>query len=204
VFGQEHGEELAKEIAVTRLIRLQQIACGWVPFKSGEIPQPLHGGNPRLDALLTLMGDVEGKAIIWVTANSSTADIQLIVASIAKYRMGLCAQYHGGIKDSAREDHKVAFQSDPKVKWLVASKAAARGLTFTAADQAFFYSNNFDLLIRLQAEDRNHRIGSEQHERVLYTDIYTTGIDKKTVTSLRNKKSIADQITRDPISLFME
>lgn len=204
VFGTEHGRELAKEIAITRLIRLQQITCGWVPFSADQAPVALAGPNPRLQALLTLLEDAEGKGIIWVTASSSRADISLIASHLSRGKLGGFVEYHGGIPDKEREYAIEQFQNNPAVRWFLASKAAAVGLTLTAACQSFYYNNNFDLRIRLQSEDRNHRIGSEQHDKILYTDIYTTGIDKKIVTSLRNKKSLADLITKDPKSIFME
>lgn len=204
VFGQEHALKLAQEIAITRMIRLQQITCGWQPFAAGEEPIPIEGGNQRLEALFALMSSVEGKAIIWVTAPGSKANIAAITKQLSRARLGGFMEYHGAIKDDARAVSIRRFQTDRSIKWLVASKAAARGLTLTAAEQSFYYTNSFDLMIRLQSEDRNHRIGSEIHDKILYTDIYTTGIDKKIVTSLKEKKSIADQITRDPISLFME
>jgi SNF2 family DNA or RNA helicase len=204
VFGDEHGRKLALEIALTRLIRLQQIVCGWVPFSKGDVPIQLAGGNPRMSALLTLLSHVDEKAIIWVTAPNSVVDISFIAANLKKERLGKFVQYHGGISDDDRRKAIYDFQNDKSVKWFLASKAAYRGLTLTAADQAFYYTNNFDLGVRLQSEDRNHRIGSEIHESITYTDIYTSGIDKKIVNSLRNKKSIADQITMDPRTLFME
>lgn len=202
VFGKPHGERLANEIALTRLLRLQQISCGWAPFSKGEPPTPLIGGNPRLEALLTLLGNVDGKAIIWVNAPGSIADIALIAKHLGK--LGDFVEYHGGINPDGRERAKKLFQTDTKVRWLLASKAAAVGLTLTAASNAFYYTNNFDLRIRLQSEDRNHRIGSEIHDKVLYTDLYTTGIDKRIVTSMRNKKSLADEINKDPKSAFLE
>jgi SNF2 family DNA or RNA helicase len=113
-------------------------------------------------------------------------------------------EYHGAVNAGDRVNAIQKFQGDKGIKWFVASKAACRGLTLTAAEQGFFYTNNFDLMIRLQAEDRNHRIGSEIHEHILYTDIWTTGVDKRIVTSMREKKALADQITRDPRELFME
>jgi hypothetical protein len=204
LFGTEHGRKLAKEISISRMIRLQQISCGWVPHTVNEPAVPLHGGNRRLDALLTLLCNVEKKAIIWVNGTSSRADIHLIKTSLCVGGYNEAVEYHGGIKDRDREIAIDRFQNHPNVQFFLASKAAAVGLTLTAADQAFYYSNNFDLRIRLQSEDRNHRIGSEVHESILYTDIFTSGIDKKIVSALREKKSIADQITRDPISLFME
>ena len=204
VLGEEKGRQRAQELAITRLIRLQQVSRGWMPFIKGETPELIPGGTPSIEALVTTLESTTGKAIIWVNAPNSIVDIALIVATLRKHRLGDFVEYHGGIKDDMRELAKKRFQNDQKVRWFVASKAAAVGLTLTAADSAVYYTNNFDLRIRLQSEDRNHRIGSEIHESILYTDIYTTGLDKKIVAALRAKKSIADQITRDPASLFME
>jgi SNF2 family DNA or RNA helicase len=204
VFGKENGAKLAQEIALTKLIRLQQITCGWQPFSSGEAAIPLEAKNRRQEALLTLLGYARGKAIIWVNATNSREDIAAIAALLRKEQMGEFVEYHGGVSDAARSAAIKRFQDSDKPRWFLASKAAAVGLTLTAAEQSFYYTNSFSLRIRMQSEDRNHRIGSEIHDSVLYTDIYTTGIDKKIVTDLREKKEIADQITRDPISLFME
>lgn len=204
LFGKEHGRELAKELAITKMIRLQQIVCGWIPHRAEEEAVPLAGGNPRLDALLTLLENTDQKAIIWVNATSSRADIKLIASHLERGKLGGFVEYHGGIKSEKREQAIYEFQNNQKIKWFLASKAAAMGLTLTAAGEAFYYTNNFDLRIRLQSEDRNHRIGSEIHDKIVYTDIFTTGIDKKIVTTLKNRKSIADQVNQDPISVFME
>jgi hypothetical protein len=204
VFGEPKGRALAAEITLTTMLRLQQISRGWMPFKKGEPAELIPGGTPSLEALTTLLSNVEGKAIIWVNAPNSIVDIALLAAQLRKSKLGNFVEYHGAISDDGRKHALKRFQDDARCKFFLASKAASRGLTLTAADQAFYYTNNFDLMVRLQSEDRCHRIGSEIHDHILYTDIFTTGIDKKIVTALRNKKSIADQITRDPASLFME
>ena len=86
-----------------------------------------------------------------------------------------------------------------KAKWA----AFAIGLTLTAADYAIYYSNSFDLETRLQSEDRCHRIGTKNN--VTYIDIETKNtIDSKIITALRNKKNLADAITKDPKSIFLE
>jgi SNF2 family DNA or RNA helicase len=47
------------------------------------------------------------------------------------------------------------------------------GLTLTEASTVIYFSNNYDLEIRLQSEDRAHRIG--QKNNVTYIDIVTEG-----------------------------
>ena len=56
-----------------------------------------------------------------------------------------------------------------------------------------FYSNNYDLEIREQAEARNHRIGTD--DKVTYIDLVARGtVDEKIILSLRNKINLATAI----------
>jgi SNF2 family DNA or RNA helicase len=67
------------------------------------------------------------------------------------------------------------------------------GLTLTAANTVVYYSNSYDLELRLQSEDRAHRIG--QTNKVTYIDMISPStIDEKIVNALRGKIRIADQI----------
>ena len=53
--------------------------------------------------------------------------------------------------------------------------------------------NSYDLELRVQSEDRAHRIG--QTNKVIYVDLIAPGtIDEKIVKSLRAKINVADQI----------
>jgi SNF2 family DNA or RNA helicase len=54
----------------------------------------------------------------------------------------------------------------------------------------------------LQSEDRCHRIGTKNN--VTYIDFESPKtIDTKIINALRDKKSIADMITKDPASMFL-
>ena len=67
------------------------------------------------------------------------------------------------------------------------------GLTLTAASTVIYYSNSYDLELRVQSEDRAHRIG--QTNKVTYVDLISPKtIDEKIVKSLRAKINVADQI----------
>ena len=72
-------------------------------------------------------------------------------------------------------------------------KTGGYGLTLTAANTVIYYSNSYDLELRLQSEDRAHRIG--QNNKVTYIDLMSPKtIDEKIVKSLRDKINIANQI----------
>ena len=56
-----------------------------------------------------------------------------------------------------------------------------------------YYSNSYDLEIRLQSEDRAHRIG--QKGTVTYIDLMAPKtIDEKIISALRDKIDIAGKV----------
>jgi SNF2 family DNA or RNA helicase len=66
-------------------------------------------------------------------------------------------------------------------------------LTLTAAHTVIYYSNSFDLEVRLQSEDRAHRIG--QTNKVTYVALIAKDtVDEHIVKALRNKINIASQV----------
>ena len=72
------------------------------------------------------------------------------------------------------------------------------GITLTAANTVVYYSNNYDLEKRLQAEDRAHRIG--QTGSVTYVDLIAENtIDERIIKSLRSKINIANEIMGEDI-----
>ena len=72
-------------------------------------------------------------------------------------------------------------------------KTGGYGITLTSATTVIYYSNSYDLEIRLQSEDRAHRIGQEN--KVTYIDLVAPNtIDEKILTALRAKIDIASQV----------
>jgi SNF2 family DNA or RNA helicase len=65
-----------------------------------------------------------------------------------------------------------------------------------------YFSNNYDLEIRLQSEDRAHRIG--QKNKVTYVDFVCKGtVDEKILTALKNKVDIASQVMGDELKSWI-
>ena len=181
--------------AITRLLRLQQIVCGWFP--SDEIVKPIDDKNPRLEALLEILSDIDAKVIIWARFKADIRAIQRALGDLA-------VVYYGDVSNDAREQAVTQFQDNPNIKYFIGQpQSGGIGLTLTAANYAVYYSNSFDLETRLQSEDRCHRIGTTNN--VTYIDIETPKtIDSKIIKALRKKKSLADVVTKDPMSLFLE
>ena len=77
-------------------------------------------------------------------------------------------------------------------------KTGGYGLTLTAANTVIYYSNSYDLELRLQSEDRAHRIGQEN--KVTYIDLISPKtIDERIVNALRGKIKIADTILGEDV-----
>jgi SNF2 family DNA or RNA helicase len=192
------GRELTADLAVTRLMRLQQITCNWFPGDDdkGRLT-PISDRNPRLEALLENLEVASGKVIIW---SKFRADLMML-----RERLGAKAvAYYGGISDDMRAEAVDRFQNDKRIQWFIGNPSTAgTGLTLTAASEEIFYSNDYSLLKRLQAEDRAHRIGMQDHLTITDLEAIKTN-DRKIITSLQKKKSIADIINQDPKSFFME
>ena len=188
------GEHLSAPEAITRLLRMQQIICGWFPTEEGGME--IDEKNTRLTALIDLLPDIECKVIIWARFKR---DIKAIGVALGDKAVS----YYGEVSNDDREIAVDRFQNDPKVRYFIGQpQSGGIGLTLTAAECAIYYSNSFDLETRMQSEDRCHRIGTKNN--VTYIDFESPKtIDTKIINALREKKNLADTITKDPTSLFM-
>ena len=175
--------------ALTQLMRLQQITCGHFVADDGTT-QKIKSN--RLNELMDILDEVEGKAIIWAHWQ---ADIKNIIEEIKKVH-GPCSvvDYYGLTPQDQRDKNRHAFQNDSKVRFIVGTpQTGGYGITLTAANTVIYYSNGYDLEKRIQSEDRAHRIG--QKKSVTYIDILAEEtVDEKIVKSLRKKINIASEV----------
>jgi len=176
--------------ALTQLMRLHQIVCGYVKLDDGqELPLP----NNRLSELMELLAESDGKVIIWANYRRNIEDIKLAIQK--EYGMTSVATYYG---DTPGEDRQQIVEdfSDPahELRFFVGNPTTGGyGLTLVSSHTVIYYSNSFDLEKRLQSEDRAHRIG--QTEKVTYIDLIAANtVDEHIVKALRNKINIASAV----------
>ena len=175
---------------LTQMMRLHQITCGHLKNDDGTITDLK---NNRINELLSLLEEVEGKVIIWA---NYIHDIENLLKTISKeYGADSIVQYYGAINSADRQIAIETFQ-DPnsKVRFFIGNpQTAGYGITLTAANNVVYYSNGYDLEKRLQSEDRAHRIG--QNKSVTYIDLIAPKtVDEKIVKALREKMNIANTI----------
>lgn len=186
-----NGAEVTVQHALTQLLRLHQVVSGWTKDDTGQVHQLIET-PPKLAALLEIVEGLnpDTKVIIWATYSR---DIENIVKALNQaYGPGSAAAFNGQTKDKDRTDILINFK-DPhnKLRFFVGQpQAGGAGLTLVSASYVVYYSNNHNLIHRLQTEDRAHRIG--QTHNVTYIDLIAPGtVDEHIVTALRNKEDIA-------------
>ena len=189
----EGGDLATTESVLTQIMRLQQICCGFFQPDVGKI-QPLK--NNRLNELMNITDELQGKAIIWA---SYTHDIQQIADTLRdRFGPDSVALYYGETPQDKRQEIVERFQdvNNPLRFFVGQPRTGGYGITLTAANTVIYYSNSYDLEIRLQSEDRAHRIG--QKNIVTYIDLVSPDtIDEKVLGALRQKINLAEQVLNE-------
>ena len=193
------GETMTSLSSLTALIRLHQISCGHIALDSGET-KALKSN--RMNELLNVLDEVEGKVIIWASYRFDLKHIEETLKN--KFGEESTASYFGDTKDKDRQNIVERFQDkNSKLKYFVGNPSTGGyGLTLTAAHTVIYYSNTYDLEKRMQSEDRAHRIG--QVNKVTYIDLISEGtVDEKIVQSLRSKIDIASAVMGEDVKQWL-
>lgn len=193
-FSAEYDEStfIDAELAIVRLLRFQQIVCGYVGVDDEESPLRRVGNrNPRMELLEEIAQQTPHQGIIWARFREDINQIMDILPDAVRY--------DGSLDDDECERSKLAFQAGD-AKWFVATPSkGGSGLTLNMAKTVIHYSNSFKLLDRQQSEDRAHRSGMDDNP-VNYVDLCCPGtVDEHIIRNLRNKVDVASRITGDEL-----
>ena len=189
----ESSELVSVTSVLTQILRLHQVVCGFVKHDQGD---EVEIKNNRLDSLLDVLAETQGKVIIWANYQY---DIKRILKTLQDtVGTEAVATYYGETLDEDRQQIIKSFQDpDSPLTYLISNvQTGGYGITLTEASTVIYYSNNYDLEKRLQSEDRAHRIG--QTNKVTYIDLVAKGtVDEKIVKALRNKLDLAQEVLGD-------
>ena len=174
---------------LTQLMRLHQITCGYVTADDGSIQEV---ESNRMNELMSILEETEGKVIIWANYQFSVGDI--IQKITKKFGKESYVHYYGLTPQEVRQENIKRFQNDPECRFIIGTpQTGGYGITLTQANTVLYYSNGYDLEKRLQSEDRAHRIG--QKKTVTYIDLICEDtVDEKIVKALRDKINIASEV----------
>ncbi len=176
---------------------LQTIACGWwrrtyPDTGESEVLRAPHG---RLDLLDAAIGEIapDEKVVVWTKYRDALSDI--VARLTTAHGPGQVARYDGGLTESQRNAELVRWRTG--ARFLVATQAAGgHGLTLNEAAHAVFYADGYKYSERIQAEDRQHRIG--QTRSPTYVTLRCSGsIDDRIQDALARKGNALRSFMRE-------
>jgi SNF2 family DNA or RNA helicase len=183
---------------LSEIIKLHSVCCGFFVSDEGEV-QDLD--NPKLNELLNIIDETDGKIIIW--ANYIRSIKQIISFLQNKFGKESVVAIYGAVSVDERKVNVHKFQTDEKVRFFVGNPTTGGyGLNLTEAQTVVYFSNNYDLEVRLQSEDRAHRIG--QKNKVTYIDLLCRdSIEEFILKALNKKIKISAQTLGEEVLEFL-
>ena len=193
-----NGKMTTTANALTQLMRLQQITCGH--FKADDGTTQEINSN-RLDELINVLGELEGKVVIWAHWQSDVR--QIIKAVVKDFGNNSFVDYYGLTPQDERQQNIKRFQEDDACRFFIGTpQTGGYGITLTAASNMVYYSNGYDLEKRQQSEARIDRIGQEKP--MTYIDIICEDtVDERIVKALRKKVNIASQVMGEELKAWI-
>jgi len=188
----EQSPAVVAQLALTKSLRLQQIVSGFAVDENGKFHR--FSDVPRLKALAELLEDIapNDKVIVWAGFKENYR----MIAELCE-KLGLVyKEIHGDISDAQKQMNMRDFREDPAVRVMIANQSAGGvGVNLVEARYAIYYSKGFRLEDDLQSEKRNHRQGSQMHEKIVRIDLVCPGtIDELVNEALANKQNISERI----------
>lgn len=190
----EGGLLVTAALAMVRILRLQQVASGYLPNPDVPEGDPIlipGAENPRLRAFMEWLEDIgKQQAIVWCRF---TYDVDAICRELGPPR---CVRFDGEVGERDKAEALDLFKSGKRQICVAKASSMGMGLTLVNSSISFYYSNSFSLLERLQSEDRQHRPG--QHNAVTYVDLIADKtVDEKILKVLKSRNEVANAVTGD-------
>jgi SNF2 family DNA or RNA helicase len=178
------GQLVDATVAMVRMMRLQQILCGHINSSEGERRPADIIPSTRADYVAEIVDEASSKVIIFCRF---IMDVQLVCNALGKNDIGSIG-ISSLVEGNRRLDEIDRWRNDKNIKALVITSATGGvGLTLNEATTTIFYSNSWSATDRMQAEDRNHRIG--QNSKVTYHDLYVKNkVDHRLLYALNKKR----------------
>lgn len=189
------GGHITATTVLTRLLRLQQLAGGFLVQDDAQKPQLVS--RAKLDALADIIEDyVIGsgkKLVIFARFIAEVKAIMELAGKVLPKELKQVAIY-GDIKKEDRGGIVKQFQEDPNTVLFIGQiDTAGTGITLTAADTCVYYSKNFNYATYSQSLSRIHRIG--QRNCCTYIDLEIEGtIDELINKALSRKEDMAKTV----------
>jgi SNF2 family DNA or RNA helicase len=176
------NEEVSYSNKLTEILKLHQCVNGHVKTDDGKI---IEFDDPKLDQLMEVIEENEGKFIIWANYIYNIEKIIKILQD--RYGIDSVVSVYGAVDAEQRIRNVKRFENDDAVRFFVGNPSTGGyGLNLVSASYVIYYSNSYNLEVREQSEDRAHRIG--QDKNVLVIDLIVKGtVDEMIISALKGK-----------------
>jgi SNF2 family DNA or RNA helicase len=208
------GEIVTAQMALTRLLRLQQVTSNFLPINGMlSLCSACHGEgceqcndegvigtkpdisvvNPmddsRLSELRAVLEPLEGQGIIWCRFTHDVAAVFNVVSNAVRY--------DGAMHADARAMALRKFQQQDARLLVGTAQAGGRGLDLSGANFVIYYSHSWSLRQRLQSEDRAQSL--KKSDSVLYVDLIAENtVDERIIDALRGGRELSAMVLGDP------
>ncbi len=180
--------------ALTKLIRLHQVALGYLVTDEGGVVDLSDGRYNVLGDLLDEAGAAQ--TIIWSNYRYPLSKVARELQR--RYGKESVVEYHGGVSDGGRKEAMERFVGGSARFFVSNPSVGGYGITLTNCSNVVYFSNGFKAEARMQSEDRCHRIG--QANKVTYTDLVARGtIDERVLDALSRKRDLAESVLGDKL-----
>lgn len=181
-------------LAMTKALRLQQIASGYIKTVEGD--EITLEASPKEEALKELLEQITptSKVLVWACWRQNYAQIRKVCESLKIPYV----EVHGDVSAAQKEKNVEAFNTDPNIRVFLGHPGSGGiGINLVSASYSIFYSRTFSLEHSIQAEARNYRAGSEQHEKITRYDLVAeNSIDQIIQNKLASKIELSDKLLR--------
>ncbi len=189
--------------AAVRILRMQQVLCGrYYERVEVEGEEEVYAQEPRIipsnrpEALLSLLEQHDGQAVIWARFKEDIDDIVAAAGTVGRVTI-----YDGRTDDREREVAVESFKRG-EIDYFVANPAAGgTGVDgLQVCQNAFYYSNSYNAEHRWQSEGRTYRLG--QQGSPLYVDLVVpNSVDTMILDNLKAKRDLGKAIMDNPAML---
>lgn len=190
----DSGDMVSADLAITRILRLQQVTSGYLPSDDDERLIPICDPNPRIRLLLECLEDIDHPVIVWAKYRQ---DISAILKALADAKIS-AVRYDGECSESEMGDAVDSFKAGDVQVFVANPAKGSEGITLTNAKTMIYFNNGYRLSLRTQSEDRFHRIGQDDPVHII--DLAATDtVDTAIIDVLREKQELASLVQGDEI-----
>lgn len=171
--------------ALTKLLRLNEILCGYMKLEDGSIER--FKENPRLDRLVELARMLHPHKMIIFTVFRQTYEDIYKALDKAKIE---CVEVHGGISATQKIENVDTFNHGTPRGCIANTGSGGVGINMKHAPYTAYYSRNFSYKDFEQSRARNYRAGSiDLFNKITHYHFISRGTtDEYIYESVQNKK----------------